>query len=249
MMEEIVGEIIPAQQQHRKKHLPVEAPQCSLGSLFGGNDEEEELEQTFETSTIQIGDKQLQIRQFAFHRANGNQIWPGAFTLADFLVAPPQLDKLRDERILELGAATGAMSIFLRQPPFSLNVHTSDIDDEGEVQENIRHNFSLNGLGPPLHVPHTWGTGWLKSCERAGVNCPTEYKYIIASDILLYVSAYPALVQTLVELFSNMPADGEFIMVWNRRITASATFFELMKEEGFVCAHHGNCIYSFRQTS
>ena len=39
------------------------------------------------------------------------------------------------------------------------NKSHSDIDDGGEVQDNIQHNFELNGLPPPLHIPHTWGTG------------------------------------------------------------------------------------------
>ena len=83
-----------SKQQHRKKHLPVEAPQASLGGLFGGDGEDEELEQTFATSVVIIGGARLQIRQFAFHCANGNQIWPGAFSLSEFLVAPPQRAKL-----------------------------------------------------------------------------------------------------------------------------------------------------------
>ena len=146
--------------------------------------------------------------------------------------------------ILELGAATGAMSVFLRLPPFSLEIHTSDIDDGGDVQANIAHNFALNGLEPVRHIPHTWGTGWRDSCQRAGVDC-FRYKYVIASDILLYVSAYPALVQTLVELFAMMQPDAEFFMVWNRRIAASQQFFALMQGAGFCCVHHGECIYTF----
>lgn len=37
--------------------------------------------------------------------------------------------------------------------------YISDINDGGEVEENIYHNFSLNGLTRVPHIPHTWGTG------------------------------------------------------------------------------------------
>jgi hypothetical protein len=40
----------------------------------------------------------------------------------------------------------------------------------------------------------------------------------------------------------------EFLMSWNRRISESYKFFQMMKEAGFVCYHHGKCIYSFVPT-
>ena len=42
---------------------------------------------------------------------------------------------------------------------FSHTFSNSDIDDGGEVEENIRYNFEINNLSPVLHIPHTWGTG------------------------------------------------------------------------------------------
>jgi hypothetical protein len=40
----------------------------------------------------------------------------------------------------------------------------------------------------------------------------------------------------------------EFLMSWNRRISESYKFFQMMREAGFVCYHHGKCIYSFIPT-
>ena len=37
----------------------------------------------------------------------------------------------------------------------------------------------------------------------------------------------------------------EFLMSWQRRIAASETFFQLMRDEGFHIHHHGKCVYSF----
>jgi hypothetical protein len=34
-------------------------------------------------------------------------------------------------------------------------------------------------------------------------------------------------------------------MAWNRRISASGQFFDLMQAAGFRCHHHGKCVYSF----
>ena len=103
------------------------------------------------------------------------------------------VEKYGPSPILELGAATGALSVYLSAPPFNFKISTrycnkrcakvlmrhflykrdnnlivplshqsfqiSDIDDGGEVEENIYHNFELNGLPRVLHIPHSWGTG------------------------------------------------------------------------------------------
>ena len=50
--------------------------------------------------------------------------------------------------------------------------------------------------------------------------------------------------QTLKELFASGQV-REFLMAWNRRISASGSFFEMMRTEGFLCYHHGRCVYSF----
>ena len=57
-------------------------------------------------------------------------------------------------------------------------------------------------------------------------------------------SAYPSLVQSLLAIFSQC-GTVEFLMAWNRRISESGTFFQMMKEAGFRCHHHGKCVYSF----
>ena len=123
-------------------------------------------------------------------------------------------------------------------------------------------------LLPPPHVPHTWGTGWKKSVEQSGINldsmdprfyqllpqqqpsssssASSSFDTIIASDILLYVSAYPALVQTLTELIPpHCPT--VLVMSWNRRMKESAEFFERMGNAGFDRQHCGKGIYTMRR--
>lgn len=72
-------------------------------------------------------------------------------------------------------------------------------------------------------------------------NC---FKYIIASDILLYVSTYPALVDSLTELFDGGTVE-EFLMSWTRRIAESKIFFDLMATAGFTMELKTSGIYSF----
>jgi len=231
----------------RRKDGGVEAP-FSLGSFFEERGEEgsEELEQQFEEQELVIGESTLRIRQYAWHMANGNKVWPGTFSLAEYLDL--HRDVYSKGRILELGAATGALCIYLRLAPRRFDVWTSDIDDGGDVQANIAYNVVLNGLGSNddsssnngTHLAHTWGDPWPKE----GPFAASRFDYIIASDILLYVSAYPALVDTLCALFEGGSAK-EFVMAWNRRIAESSIFFDLMKTKGFECVHLGACVYSF----
>eukprot|EP00599_Poterioochromonas_sp_BG-1_P008068 CAMPEP_0173145698 /NCGR_PEP_ID=MMETSP1105-20130129/8036_1 /TAXON_ID=2985 /ORGANISM="Ochromonas sp., Strain BG-1" /LENGTH=66 /DNA_ID=CAMNT_0014059725 /DNA_START=104 /DNA_END=301 /DNA_ORIENTATION=+ len=65
--------------------------------------------------------------------------------------------KLRYEtgKCLELGAATGALSLALMKTG-KFDIITSDIDDGGIVEENIHWNYHHNGSEPPRHIPHTW---------------------------------------------------------------------------------------------
>ena len=95
------------------------APIISLNGLFGNtsdsdNDEETSgFQQVYSIDIIQFSSlKSLKIRQFSWHSQNANQVWPGALKLASFI------DENRvysDGKILELGAATGALAIYLQK--------------------------------------------------------------------------------------------------------------------------------------
>ncbi|EQC28759.1 hypothetical protein SDRG_13443 [Saprolegnia diclina VS20] len=211
----------------------VDAP-LSLGGLFANSDSEDEaFVNEYETQNIAIGADTYAIRQFSFHEANANKVWPGMFNLASFIDANKA--RYSDGKILELGAATGALAIHLRADPRLYDVMTSDMADDGTIEANIEFNSALNGQVIGEHYAHTWGTGW---------KSPGSVRFVIASDILLYVSAYPALVTTLLEIFED-DATTEFLMSWKRRIADSAVFFRLMDDAGFQMHHHGACIYSF----
>lgn len=113
-------------------------------------------------------------------------MWPGTFTLAEFLAA--HRERYSDGGdMLELGAATGALSIYLCSIFPHLRLCTSDIDDGGDVQANIQYNFERNGLAGVPHVAHTWGSAWEEDAQHLSPPNQYRFKYIVASDILLYV--------------------------------------------------------------
>ena len=206
------------------------APIISLNGLFGNtsdsdNDEETSgFQQVYSIDIIQFSSlKSVKIRQFSWHSQNANQVWPGALKLASFI------DENRvysHGKILELGAATGALAIYL-QKYYKYDIVTSDYNDGGEIEENIKYNYELNDLVPCHHLPYTWGD------NTDGVDLmKRQFKYIIASDILLYVKFDPFLVDFLSYLFENNEIK-EFLMSWQRRIDESKLFFDLMESSGF----------------
>lgn len=241
------------------KTMP-EAPQIdcplSLGGFFPAesDEEEEELNQCYEVQNVDLMGTTLRIRQFAWHSHNANRVWPGTFNLAEYLLVQNEDGTYRHHwgSVLELGSATGVLAIRLamvakQHNPTAIHtvctsIVTSDVAD-GEIGEHILHNFKLNDFSKvhiPIHVPHTWGTGWEESA--AGIhNIAEPFDTIVASDILLYVSAYPALVTSLVEIMSPTTI---MVMSWNRRMKESAEFFERMDAAGFNCHHEGKCIYT-----
>lgn len=115
----------------RKTTAPI-----GLGGLFGNesdNDDDndvkysKEFEQIYDIQDIVIGNIELKIRQFSWHEANANQVWPGTYRLAEYI--DNNRDKYSVGKILELGAATGALSIYLSSAPRNFDMVTSDIDD------------------------------------------------------------------------------------------------------------------------
>ena len=238
------------------KHGGVDAP-ISLGGLFADSDDDDEdgdgftsnaFEQISEIQTLEIAGMSFEVEQLAYHSHNANKVWPGTFALAEYIKQNPEmyppttaepgggLPAAVETTLLEVGSATGAMAMALQKMGHS--VVTSDLDDQ-EVTDLIAANFRRNDLPVPEHIPHTWGTEW--PAERAG-----KFSTIVASDILLYINAYPALVQTLLALFASTGC-GEFLMVWNRRMKESSEFFERMDKAGFGHEHLGQCIHRFVQ--
>jgi len=198
-------------------------PLAMLGDLFGGSSSDEEGEDSnnpksnndtiskrktfdpcYEVQTYNLCGKDLQIRQYAFHTHNANQVWPGTFNLCEYLLTHSNdscfnVSKWGD--VLELGSATGLLAIRLAMegPSVCSSIVTSDVQDDGkQVEENSKHNFQLNGFATrdeinttsetlterkpsmPWHVPHTWGTNWDISAEQIGLPREKRFDTVIA---------------------------------------------------------------------
>ena len=178
------------------------APVSARG-LFGGDSSDSDggaFDNEGEETSVLLAGCSVRVRQRPFHPLHANAVWPGAVALAEWAAAAEGgLPLLRGRRCLELGAATGAFAVFAVRS-LGLDITTSDVDD-GEVEAAVAETFALNGLPPCPHAPHTWGTLPLPPAlaER-------PFDVILASDILLYVRAYPALVDTLEALCA--PREG-----------------------------------------
>jgi hypothetical protein len=248
----------------------IDAP-VSLAGLFdipNDSDEEEggaanEFSNDSEEQTVVVSGKSVKVRQYVFRSHNANRVWPGTFNLAEHYIDEPGGGSISDltapeSYTLELGTATGLLAIRLAMEGVPIqNIITSDVKDEGsEVKHNVVHNFELNSFSAdqiPRHVEHTWGTGWPEVGDD-GKDLPRRFDTILASDILLYCAAYPALVKTLCELMPFLESEPssitqKFVMSWNRRMPESSEFFDLIKEAGFACHHEGKCVYVFTRTS
>ncbi|RHY16850.1 hypothetical protein DYB37_005854 [Aphanomyces astaci] len=113
----------------------------SLSGLFAASSDSEadEFENEFEIQNISIGDDKYRIRVFSFHEANANKVWPGMFSLADFMDSHVRYST---GRIMELGAATGALAIHLRSSPRNYDVMTSSA--YGALVETLLEIFAVN---------------------------------------------------------------------------------------------------------
>lgn len=209
------------------------------------------------TTTTTKTTRDLIIREFSFHQLNANLLWPGTFAFSEWLFQNESL--LCNQRILELGSGTGALSIFL-QKSFGVNITTTDFDDK-EIEENIAHNSRVNGLDVLPHIRYTWGDKFPTS--------EPDWDLIIASDILLYVKQYPDLIKTLSFLLKAYKPKNDkkggvageqvitisgkevqlqwplFLMSWRRRIgrEEEALFFTGCEDAGLVTHHVGSRVY------
>lgn len=98
----------------------------SLTGIFGADSDEEEVVEEGSTNfcnereiqRIHLAGQDILVCQMSWHQANANQIWPGTYVLADHILetkseAESTTSRYSHCKILELGAATGALSIAL----------------------------------------------------------------------------------------------------------------------------------------
>ncbi|EGC40004.1 hypothetical protein DICPUDRAFT_147171 [Dictyostelium purpureum] len=180
--------------------------------------ENKEIEQVFEEKTLEIYDKTIKIREFHFSTTNAGYIWPSTYTIIDYILA--HKEKFENKKIIELGSATGILSIFLNAKGF--DVTSSDYNNP-EISENIEYNKSLNNINF-RHIPHTWGDTFEENDKN--------FDIVIASDILLYVMYFEKLMLTLRQLMDNKE-NSFMLMAYGRKLYDSKKFFVLLEENDF----------------
>lgn len=227
----------------------------------------------YETLKFQFLDTSLRLRQFDDHPTNANALWPEATYLAEWIAGvdkhaeptiinehrpPPRVDiderrlqslligpnPARPYRVLELGSATGALSIYLRI--HGVDIVSSDLDDS-VITANIAHNFGLNGLSVK-HWPHSWG----RDLDQLRARCESEGEFdvILGSDLLAYEDSFDALAQTLACL---TPPHSHCVlyMCWKRRNHSNggglSPFFVMMESRGFSVVKHPGGMYEIRR--
>jgi len=221
-----------------------------MEDLFGplnSDDEKEEntdptgFKEQFEIEDVDILDVKIKIRVFNFHILNANFVWPGNHPFSEYLIKNWNL--LDGKRIIELGAGTGVLSIFLKKKGIK-EIVTSDYDDP-QIGDNIEYNWKLNGYDgkeASLHIPHTWGAP-----------LPSElpnFDVILCNDCILYVSQYPNLIKTIQHLLKK--SSGNIcIFSCGRRIKKEYEnlFFQMAKEAGMEYELLGRRIYKIYQPS
>lgn len=183
--------------------------------------ETEEFHQIYEENNYELAGQKLKIREFTFHRLNANQVWPGNQIFAEYLLE--NLGYLKEQKVLELGSASGILSIFLKK--HNIDITASDCPDE-EIFENIVYNAKINGIDniptlPRILYIDLWGET---------LNEGLGFTLIIASDILLYLKSFPSLIKTL-----DFLLEGNCKMWLNnrRRIDTEQIFLNMCVEHGF----------------
>jgi hypothetical protein len=179
-------------------------------------------------------------------------------TAADAATLPPR----RRKRVLELGSACGALSIFLAL--LGVDMTASDIDDV-VVTNNIRNNSEANHAELRT-LPHSWGRNLNELQEDMRRHGP--FDVIVASDILNYEKEFDNLVLTLATLMPrpsvasaadstaapSEPSFGSpscvFRMVWKRRSKGKdqeRNFFDLLKAAHFDVQTEGQKVFEIKR--
>jgi len=211
-----------------------------MEDLFGRGSSDEEDNTSSQTGFKQQFDFQeylfpegikLKIREFSFHPLNANIVWPGTLQFAEW-IQQNWKEYFEGKNLLELGSASGALSLFIKKWK-NVDVITSDYSDD-EIEKNIRHNYQLNGINDVVHLVHTWG-------EPLSENLPS-CDVIFAINILQYSAQYGNLIKSL-KLLLHKPT-SYCILAWGVKIKKENInlFIELVKEAHFQVKDFGRKI-------
>ena len=162
----------------------------------------------------------------------GLRTWEAAIHLGQYLCAHPRL--VNGQRVLELGAGTGFLSILCAKHLAAAHVIASDGSDD--VVNNLPDNIFLNGLqdsGTISPMDLKWGHA-LTGTEEQEWNGGRNIDLVIGADITYDPSVIPALVGTLEELVASSSMANIVIAATERNRATFEAFQHACQNTGFT---------------
>ncbi|EAW20953.1 protein-lysine N-methyltransferase [Aspergillus fischeri NRRL 181] len=141
----------------------------------------------------------------------GFRTWEAALHLGSFLSTPAGQVLVRGNRVIELGAGTGFLSMFCAK---HLGVQSMVATDrEPGLIENIRDCMRRNELDPAIFHPAIWEWGTPLSLTQSGQEDEGDaavlgsgdlaFDVALGADLIYDVDLVPLLLSTLRDLFEN----------------------------------------------
>ncbi|KAG6005971.1 hypothetical protein E4U21_007464 [Claviceps maximensis] len=158
----------------------------------------------------------------------GLRTWEAALHMGQYLCQNPSL--VKGKYVLELGAGTGYLSILCVKHLQA--IHAVASDGSADVINNLQENMSLNGLQElsgitPLefqwgHAPNGSEDKYWKADQAVDV--------VLGADITYDRRVIPALIATLLDLFTMHPEVKVYISVTERNADTYQVFLDVCRD-------------------
>jgi len=166
----------------------------------------------------------------------GGHLWNAAFHLCDYIereLLPKGL--LKNKRIIELGAGTGLVGMFVLLQPSNALVSLTDLNVMVPVMNsNVKENITDIDVLRRLQVAELrWGEycSAFKYWSNGENKVETGIDFILLSDCVYLEVCFEPLIKTLIELSSPYTI---ILMSYQHRRKAENRFFKLLNKQ-FTC--------------
>ncbi|PTU22178.1 hypothetical protein P175DRAFT_0478154 [Aspergillus ochraceoroseus IBT 24754] len=155
----------------------------------------------------------------------GFRTWEAALHLGSYLATDAGASLLRGQRVLELGAGTGFLSLFCAKYLGAESVFATD--REPALIEQINHCIGRNGLHGGIQAGiWEWGGPLLIPSSSSSSSSGVRFDIALGADLIYDVDLVPLLVSTIEDLFNNYSLKQFIISATLRNEETFATFIE-----------------------